>query len=252
MLTMKNLSASVADKTIINGLDLTLEPGKVHAIMGPNGSGKSTLSAVLAGDPSYSYQADVLELDGQDMTSMSAEERSHAGLFIGYQHPIAIPGVNNMVFLKAVINQQRKAKGLDEFDAYDIIKMIKTEAAQVGLPESFLQRDLNDEFSGGERKRNEILQMRLLDPSCIILDEIDSGLDVDALGAIAKAVNEKRSANKSFLLITHYQRLLNHITPDYVHIMAQGRIVHSGGPELAEKIEQQGYGWLNSETQESS
>lgn len=248
MLTIKNLSAAVAEKKIIQGLNLELEKGKVHAIMGPNGSGKSTLSAVLAGDPCYQIMADTMTLNGADLLSLDPEQRAHAGLFIGYQYPVAIPGVNNMVFLKAIINQQRKARGESELDAYDIIQMIKQQAQAVGLSESFLRRDLNDEFSGGERKRNEILQMRLLQPDCVVLDEIDSGLDVDALAVIADAVNDMRSADRTFLLITHYQRLLNHIKPDYVHVMVNGRVIHQGGPELAQRIEQEGYAWLQQET----
>lgn len=248
MLTIKNLSAHVAEKEIIQGLDLELEKGKVHAIMGPNGSGKSTLSAVLAGDPCYQVKADAITLDGQDIKVLPSEQRAHAGLFIGYQYPVAIPGVNNMVFLKAIINQQRKSRGQSELDAYDVIQLIKAQSEKVGLPQSFLRRDLNDEFSGGERKRNEILQMRLLQPDCVVLDEIDSGLDVDALAVIADAVNDMRTADRTFLLITHYQRLLKHIKPDYVHVMVQGKIIHQGGPELAEKIEQDGYAWLQQET----
>ncbi len=245
MLKIKNLIAEVQDeKRILNGLSLNVPKGQVHAVMGQNGSGKSTLSSVLMGDTSYQVSADSCQFNGQDLLSMSADERSRAGVFLAYQSPVAISGVNNMVFLKAILNKQRQANNLPELDVYDVMQKIKEAASMVGLDESFLLRDLNNEFSGGERKRNEILQMLLLEPKFCVLDEIDSGLDVDALRSIAENVNRMRSPERSFLLITHYQRLLDLIKPDVIHIMVNGLIKYTGGPDLAKKIEKHGFAWL--------
>ena len=245
MFTCKQLKASAHETDILRGVDLHIPPGQVHVIMGPNGSGKSTLSSCMMGDRNYQVTADVCQYQGQDLLSMSMDERSLAGIFLAYQNPVAISGVNNMVFLKAMMNKHREAQQLPPMDVYDVMTLIKQAAARVGLDESFLMRDLNDDFSGGERKRNEILQMILLQPKLCVLDEIDSGLDVDALKMIAQTVNDMRSPDRSFVIVTHYQRMLDLIEPCAIHVMKDGVVQCSGGSELADKIEAEGFSWLH-------
>lgn len=244
MLTIKNLEASVDNKAILKGLNLTVKPGEVHAIMGPNGSGKSTLGNILSGRPGYSVSNGSVEFNGANLLELSPEERARHGLFLGFQYPIEIPGVNNVYFLRAALNQQRKQAGLNELDAFDFLSLIKTRMQVLDMDEKFLQRGVNEGFSGGEKKRNEVLQMLVLEPKLAILDEIDSGLDIDALQLVAKGVNHLRDAKRSFILVTHYQRLLDYITPDYVHVLSQGKIIKSGGKDLALELEAKGYGWL--------
>jgi Fe-S cluster assembly ATP-binding protein len=253
MLNIKNLHASVQDdkqkvKTILRGLDLHINAGEVHAIMGPNGSGKSTLSNVLAGHSEYQVSQGSVELNGVDLLSLSPEERAVQGLFLAFQYPIEIPGVNNMYFLKAALNSLRKHRGQTPLDALDFMQLIKIKIKEVGLDDVFLQRAVNEGFSGGEKKRNEILQMLMLEPTFSILDETDSGLDIDALQIVAKGVNSLRSKDRSILVITHYQRLLDFIVPDFVHVMVNGQIIKSGGKELALELEAKGYGWLEGQT----
>jgi Fe-S cluster assembly ATP-binding protein len=245
MLKIKGLTVEAEGSSILNGLSLELEAGKVHAIMGPNGSGKSTLANVIAGKEDYAVTGGDLIFEGEDLQAMSPNERSLAGIFLAFQYPVSIPGVSNIGFLQSIVNQHAKAKGQPEMDAVDFLNKVKKHVKQVGLDESFLYRGLNDEFSGGEKKRNEILQMQLLDPKLVILDEIDSGLDIDALCSIAEGVNQLRSSERSFLIVTHYQRLLEYIKPDYVHVMHKGQLVRSGGAELALELEERGYGWLS-------
>ncbi len=244
MLEISNLHVSIGDQTILKGIDLTVKPGEVHAIMGPNGSGKSTLSHVLAGREGYEVIEGSVRYEGKDLLGLSPEARAHAGIFLGFQYPVEIPGVNNMYFLKAAINARRKANGLKELDAFDFIQMAKKKAGLVGLDESLLQRAVNEGFSGGEKKRNEIFQMAVLEPQLAILDETDSGLDIDALRIVAEGVNALRDPERAVILVTHYQRLLDYIVPDYVHVLSDGRIVRSGGRELALTLEEKGYGWL--------
>lgn len=249
MLSIKNLHATIQDekqniKPILRGLNLQIKPGEVHAIMGPNGSGKSTLSNVLAGRAEYDVTQGEVHLDNKDLLTLLPEERAADGLFLAFQYPVEIPGVNNMYFLKAALNSIRKHRGLDPLDAMDFLKLIKNKVKEIGLDESFLNRAVNEGFSGGEKKRNEILQMLLLEPRLAILDETDSGLDIDALQMVAKGVNSLRSPERSILVITHYQRLLDYIVPDYVHVMVNGQIIKSGGKELALELESKGYGWL--------
>ncbi|TAM90636.1 MAG: Fe-S cluster assembly ATPase SufC [Candidimonas sp.] len=244
MLEIKNLHASIGDKAILKGVDLSIKPGEVHAIMGPNGSGKSTLAQVLAGRENFHVDSGEVRWMGQDLLSMPIEERARSGLFLAFQYPIEIPGVSNAYFLKAAVNAVRKHQGLPELDSMDFIKRVKDEMKAVGMREEFLYRSVNEGFSGGEKKRNEVLQMALLQPKLAILDETDSGLDIDALKAVAEGVNHLRSPDRSLLVITHYQRLLDYIVPDYVHVLAAGRIVRSGGRELALELEKRGYGWL--------
>lgn len=245
MLKIKGLTVEAEGSSILNGLSLELEAGKVHAIMGPNGSGKSTLANVVAGKEDYTVTGGSLTFEGEDLQAMSPNERSLAGIFLAFQYPVSIPGVSNIGFLQSIVNQHAKAKGQPEMDAVDFLNKVKKNVKQVGLDESFLYRGLNDEFSGGEKKRNEILQMQLLEPKLVILDEIDSGLDIDALHSIAEGVNQLRSSERSFLIVTHYQRLLEYIKPDYVHVMHKGQLVRSGGAELALELEERGYGWLS-------
>lgn len=252
MLTIQNLQATVQDekqktKQILRGINLTVKPGEVHAIMGPNGSGKSTLANILAGREDYQITAGSVLLDNNDLLTMEPEQRAVNGLFLAFQYPVEIPGVNNMYFLKAAVNSLRKAKQLPPLDAIDFMSLVKAKAKEVGMDEKFLNRAVNEGFSGGEKKRNEILQMLMLEPRLAILDETDSGLDVDALQAVAKGVNSLRSSDRSFIVVTHYQRLLNYIVPDVVHIMVRGKIIKSGGKELALEIEGKGYGWLEKE-----
>ncbi len=243
MLTIKNLHVKLAeeDKQILKGVDLTVEAGRVHAIMGPNGSGKSTLSYVLAGREGYEVTEGTATLEGQDLLAMEPEERAAAGLFLAFQYPVEIPGVGNMTFLRTALNAQRKARGEAEISAGEFLKLIREKAKALNIDAEMMKRPVNVGFSGGEKKRNEILQMAVLEPRLCILDETDSGLDVDAMKLVAEGVNALRDAGRGFLVITHYQRLLDHIRPDVVHIMADGRIVKSGGPELALEVEQNGY-----------
>jgi Fe-S cluster assembly ATP-binding protein len=241
MLEIKNLTVRVDDKTILDGLNLTVKTGEVAAIMGPNGSGKSTLSYVVAGRPDYEVLDGEVLLDGENILAMEPDERAAAGVFLAFQYPLEIPGVGTMTFLKAALNAQLKAKGMAELTTPEFIKRVNAAAASLEIPKDMLKRALNVGFSGGEKKRMEILQMALLQPSFCILDETDSGLDIDALRVVADGVNALRSPERSFLVITHYQRLLNHIVPDSVHVMANGRIVRSGGPELALELEANGY-----------
>ncbi|MEO0693372.1 MAG: Fe-S cluster assembly ATPase SufC [Pseudomonadota bacterium] len=243
MLEIKNLHVSLEeeDKEILKGVDLTVEAGKVHAIMGPNGSGKSTLSYVLSGRDGYEVTAGEATLEGDDILEMEPEERAAAGLFLAFQYPVEIPGVGNMTFLRTALNAQRKARGEDEVSAADFLKLIREKAKALKIDADMLKRPVNVGFSGGEKKRNEILQMAMLEPKMCILDETDSGLDVDAMKLVSEGVNALRDAGRGFLVITHYQRLLDHIKPDFVHIMADGRIVKTGGPELALEVENNGY-----------
>jgi Fe-S cluster assembly ATP-binding protein len=249
MLEIKNLHVDLEeeDKSILKGVDLTVEAGKVHAIMGPNGSGKSTLSYVLSGRDGYTVTDGTATLGGQDLLELEAEERAAAGLFLAFQYPVEIPGVGNMTFLRTALNAQRKARGQDEVSAADFLKLVRQKAKDLEIDADMLKRPVNVGFSGGEKKRNEILQMAVLEPKMCILDETDSGLDVDAMKLVAKGVNGLRDAGRGFLLITHYQRLLDHIVPDVVHIMSEGRIIKSGGPELALEVEKDGYANLKSE-----
>jgi len=244
MLTINGLKASVDGKQILRGLDLQVNDGEVHAIMGPNGSGKSTLAQVLAGRDSFTVDGGSVEWDGRDMLELATEERAREGLFLAFQYPVEIPGVSNAYFLKAAVNAVRRHRGLPELDAMDFLAKVKAEMKAVGMREEFLYRSVNEGFSGGEKKRNEVLQMALLEPKLAILDETDSGLDIDALRVVADGVNRLRSPERSMIVITHYQRLLDYIVPDKVHVLAQGRIIRSGGPELAHELEERGYSWL--------
>ncbi len=247
LLEIQNLHAEVEGKKILKGVDLTLEPGEVHAIMGPNGSGKSTLAQILAGKADYEITEGRILFDGEDLVEMSPEERAREGIFLAFQYPVEIPGVSNTYFLKAAVNAVRKHRGLSEHDAIDFLKLIKEKVTLVGLDEGLLQRPVNEGFSGGEKKRNEIFHMAVLEPRLCVLDETDSGLDIDALRIVADGVNSLRSAERSFLVITHYQRLLNYIVPDFVHVLIDGRVVQSGGKELALALESKGYSWLEVE-----
>ncbi|WP_395540072.1 Fe-S cluster assembly ATPase SufC [Neotabrizicola sp. sgz301269] len=243
MLEIKNLHVKLEeeDKVILRGVDLVVNPGEVHAIMGPNGSGKSTLSYVLAGREGYEVTDGEASLDGEALLEMEPEERAAAGLFLAFQYPVEIPGVGNMTFLRTAVNAQRKARGEEELSAGDFLKLVREKAKQLKIDAEMLKRPVNVGFSGGEKKRNEILQMAMLEPKMCILDETDSGLDVDAMKLVAEGVNALRDPGRAFLVITHYQRLLDHIKPDVVHIMAAGRIIRSGGPELALEVENNGY-----------
>ena len=244
MLSIKNLHARVQDKTILKGLELEIKPGEVHAIMGPNGAGKSTLGYVLSGRPGYEVEQGSAELNGQNLFEMDTEERARAGLFLAFQYPVEIPGVSNMEFLKASVDAVRKARGEDALSSAEFLKIARVACKQVNLPVEFLKRGVNEGFSGGEKKRNEIMQMILLEPTLCILDETDSGLDIDALKVVAEGVNSQRNDKRSFIVVTHYQRLLDYIKPDFVHVLSDGKIVKSGGPELAQELEAQGYSWL--------
>jgi len=244
MLEIKNLHVSVEGVDILKGIDLKVNAGEVHAIMGPNGSGKSTLTRVLAGHPSYKVTQGRVTYEGQDLLEMSIEERARQGVFLAFQYPIDIPGVNNAYFLKAAVNEIRKAKGLEELDAMEFLEFLKEKIKLVEMDESFLSRPVNEGFSGGEKKRNEILQLAALNPKLAILDETDSGLDIDALKIVSEGVNRLRSKSRSFILVTHYQRMLNYITPDRVHVLMGGKIVLSGGKDLAFKLEEKGYEWV--------
>jgi len=244
MLTIKDLTVKIEDKTILKGLNLTINPGEVHAIMGPNGSGKSTLANVIAGREEYEVVGGQILFNGEDLLEMEVEERAHAGVFLAFQYPVEIPGVSNANFLKSAVNSLRTARGEEELDAITTLKLIREKAALVEMDEKFLQRSLNEGFSGGEKKRNEMLQMALLEPQLAVLDETDSGLDIDALKVVANAVNKLRDEERSFVVVTHYQRLLNYIIPDFVHVLYNGVIVKSGGKELALELEDRGYEWV--------
>jgi Fe-S cluster assembly ATP-binding protein len=244
LLKIENLSAKVGGKNVVQGLSLTLKAGEVHAIMGPNGSGKSTLAYVLAGRPGYEVTGGSVEFLGKDLLAMPAEERARAGMFLGFQYPVEIPGVNNVYLLKAAVNAKRKAAGQPEVDAYEFLQLVRGKMKLMQMDESFLSRGVNEGFSGGEKKRNEILQMLVLEPVLAVLDETDSGLDIDALKVVARGVNSLRTADRGVLLITHYQRLLDHIVPDHVHVLARGTIARSGDKTLAQELEKRGYDWV--------
>ena len=244
MLKITDLTANVGDKQILKGISLKVNPGEVHAIMGPNGSGKSTLAQVVAGHPGYHVTGGSVEFEGQDLLAMDAEVRAQAGIFLAFQYPVEIPGVSNAYFLRAAYNELRKARGEEEVDPMEFLDVMTEKLKIVEMTEAMLQRSVNAGFSGGEKKRNEILQMAVLDPKLAILDETDSGLDIDALRIVAEGVNKLKRPNNATIVVTHYQRLLNYIVPDYVHVLAQGRIVRSGGKELALELEERGYDWL--------
>ena len=245
MLSINNLHASVNDTPILHGIDLEVKAGEVHAIMGPNGSGKSTFANVLAGREQYRVTQGEMNYRGQDLLAMPPEDRARAGIFLAFQYPVEIPGVSNIYFLKAALNAIRKYRGLEELDAMDFMALVKEKVEMVKMDEALIYRSVNEGFSGGEKKRNEIVQMMVLEPALAVLDETDSGLDIDALKTVADGVNRLRSGERAFIVVTHYQRLLNYILPDYVHVLGNGHIVKSGGPELALELEQHGYGWLN-------
>lgn len=247
MLSIKNLQVEIDDKAVLKGLDLEIGTGETHAIMGPNGSGKSTLAHVLSGRDGYRVTDGQVLFKGRDLLAMETEERARLGLFLAMQYPVELPGVNNMMFLRESLNAIRRARGEAELDAVAFMKRVREKAKEVGLDEKLLKRNVNAGFSGGEKKRNEILQMALLEPRLAILDETDSGLDIDALRIVAEGVNQLRGPDRSIILITHYQRLLDYIQPDRVHVLAGGRIVRSGGRELALELEQKGYGWIDEE-----
>ena len=245
MLEIKNLSAAVGGKTILKGINLSLKPGEVHAIMGPNGSGKSTLAQVLAGRDSYVIEGGEVTFMGKDLLDMSPEDRACEGIFLAFQYPVEIPGVSNSYFLRSALNAMKKYRGEPEVDAMDFLAMIKEKAALVHMDAALINRAVNEGFSGGEKKRNEIFQMAVLDPKLAILDETDSGLDIDALKIVAEGVNALRRPDRAVLVITHYQRLLDYIVPDFVHVLADGRIIKSGDKNLATELEAKGYGWLD-------
>jgi Fe-S cluster assembly ATP-binding protein len=244
ILRIENLRVGIDGKEIIKGLNLTINAGEVHAIMGPNGTGKSTLANVLAGKPGYEVLEGKVLFMGKDLLELEPEERARQGLFLAFQYPVEIPGVTNANFMKTAVNEVRKYRNLEPLDAFDFLQMMKERASLVGLDVSYLNRNVNEGFSGGEKKRNEIFQLAMLEPTLAILDETDSGLDIDALKIVANGVNSLRSSDRSFLVITHYQRLLNYLTPDFVHVMYDGKIVLSGGSELAHELESKGYDWL--------
>jgi len=246
LLEIKNLHATVNGNEILKGVDLKVNPGEVHSIMGPNGSGKSTLAQVLARRESYEVTGSV-QFNGKDLLAMKPEEAACDGLFLAFQYPVEIPGISNAYFLRAALNSIRKAHGEDELDAIDFLPLLKEKMKLLEMDEKFLNRPVNEGFSGGEKKRNEIVQMAVLEPRLAVLDETDSGLDIDALKVVAKGVNAMRNKDRAFVVVTHYQRLLNYIVPDYVHVLVNGRIVKSGGPELALELEAKGYGWTEGE-----
>jgi Fe-S cluster assembly ATP-binding protein len=244
LLEISDLTARVAGKEILNGVNLTVNAGEVHAIMGPNGSGKSTLAQVLAGREDYEVTRGSVTFEGHDLLAMRAEERARAGLFLGFQYPVEIPGVNNVYLLKAALNAKRKAAGEPEVDAYDFLALIRQKMKFMQMSETFLTRGVNEGFSGGEKKRNEVLQMLVLEPKLAILDETDSGLDIDALKVVSQGVNSLRDPKRAVVLVTHYQRLLDYVIPDYVHVLSGGRIVKSGDKSLAQELERRGYDWV--------
>jgi Fe-S cluster assembly ATP-binding protein len=247
MLSITDLFARVEEKEILKGLNLTVNPGEVHAIMGPNGSGKSTLGNVLSGRDGYQVTGGNVEFNGKPLFDLDIEERAREGIFLAFQYPVEIPGVSNMEFLKAAVDAKRKHNGEAELSAVEFMKLARETSKRVSLDQAFLKRGVNEGFSGGEKKRNEIMQMMLLEPSLCILDETDSGLDIDALQVVANGVNAMRTPERSFIVVTHYQRLLDYIVPDYVHVLANGRIVKTGGKELALQLEEKGYGWIEQE-----
>ena len=244
MLTIENLHAEIDGKAILKGIDLDVKPGEVHAIMGPNGSGKSTLSSVVAGSEEYEISKGSLIMDGEDLTDLDAEERAHKGIFLSFQYPVEIPGVSVTNFIKTAINASRKAQGMEDMPASELLKKIREKAGMLDIDTKFLSRSLNEGFSGGEKKRNEIFQMAMLEPRLAILDETDSGLDIDALKIVANGVNKLKSKDNAVVLITHYQRLLDYIVPDFVHVLFDGKIVKSGTKELAHELEAKGYDWI--------
>jgi len=244
MLAISNLKAGIAGNEILNGVDLTVDAGEVHAIMGPNGSGKSTLAQVIAGHADYVVSEGTVEFDGKDLLDLEPEERAREGIFLGFQYPVEIAGVNNAYLLKAAVNAKRKHLGMDEIDAFEFLKLAREKMALLDMDQSFLNRGVNEGFSGGEKKRNEILQMAMLEPRLAILDETDSGLDIDALKAVASGVNSLRQPDRAIVLVTHYQRLLDYIEPDFVHVLSKGKIVRSGDKSLALELEERGYEWV--------
>ena len=250
MLSVTNLDVAVNGGMILNELNLEVQAGEVHAIMGPNGSGKSTFANVLAGHPGYEVTAGSVIYEGQDLLQMDPEERARRGVFLAFQYPVEIPGVSNVYLLKAAVNEIRKHRGESELDAVKFLKLVREKLKLVDMKEEFLHRAVNEGFSGGEKKRNEIFQMAMLEPKLAILDETDSGLDIDALKVVAQGVNELRDASRSIVMVTHYQRLLDYIVPDYVHVLSGGRVVKSGGKELALELEEHGYGWIEGQTAE--
>jgi len=244
MLEIKNLQVKVAGKEILKGIDLSIGPGEVHAVMGPNGSGKTTLAQVLAGRLAYEVTGGTARFEGKDLLALKPEDRAREGVFMAFQYPVEIPGVSNAYFLKAALNAIRKYRGLEEIDAMDFMGLVQDKAKLLGLDETFMKRGLNEGFSGGEKKKNEVFQMAVLEPKFCILDETDSGLDIDALRLVANGVNTMRSPKRSMLVVTHYQRLLDYVVPDFVHVLVDGRIVKSGDADLARNLEKHGYGWI--------
>jgi Fe-S cluster assembly ATP-binding protein len=244
MLEVKNLKVRVEEKEILHGVDLTVRAGEVHAIMGPNGSGKSTFARALAGHPGYEVTDGQVTYNGKDLLDMDPDERAREGVFMAFQYPVEIPGVNNAYFLKAAVNAKRRHQGLEELDAMDFMTIVREKAKILDVDEKMMSRAVNEGFSGGEKKRNEIFHMAVLEPTLAILDETDSGLDIDALRIVSQGVNAMRNADRAFIVVTHYQRLLNYIVPDFVHVLSDGRLVRSGGRELALELEEKGYGWL--------
>ncbi|MCD0469573.1 Fe-S cluster assembly ATPase SufC [Flavobacterium sp. JAS] len=247
MLSIKNLHAGIGDKEILKGINIEIKAGEVHAIMGPNGSGKSTLSAVIAGNENYEVTDGAVFLDGEDLADLAPEERAHKGVFLSFQYPVEIPGVSVTNFMKTAINETRKANGQEEMPANEMLKVIREKSELLEIDRKFLSRSLNEGFSGGEKKRNEIFQMAMLEPKLAILDETDSGLDIDALRIVANGVNKLKSEKNAIIVITHYQRLLDYIVPDFVHVLYNGKIVKSGGKELAYELEEKGYDWIKAE-----
>jgi Fe-S cluster assembly ATP-binding protein len=244
MLEVKDLHGGIEGKEILKGIDLAVKPGEVHAIMGPNGSGKSTFAQVLAGHPGYEVTGGSVRFEGQDLLEMEADERARAGLFLAFQYPVAIRGVTNAYFLQSAINTQRKEQGLEEFDTLEFAELLESKLEMLGWDDHLIHRAVNDGFSGGEKKRNEIIQLAMLEPKLAILDETDSGLDIDAVKAVSEAVNQFRSPERSFILVTHYERILNYVTPDHVHVLAGGKVVMSGDMQLALELEAKGYDWI--------
>jgi Fe-S cluster assembly ATP-binding protein len=252
MLDIRNLQVRVEDKEILHGLDLRVNPGEVHAIMGPNGSGKSTLAQVLAGRENFEVTGGEVRYQGSDLLPLAPEQRAREGIFLAFQYPVEIPGVSNVYLLKAAVNNIRRHRGLPELDALEFLSLIKEKMNLMQMSDELLYRAVNEGFSGGEKKRNEILQMALLEPKLAILDETDSGLDIDALQIVANGINALRNPQRAMIMVTHYQRLLDYVEPDYVHVLSQGRIVKSGGKELALELEQRGYGWLENDAAQNS
>ena len=252
MLKISNLHARVEDKSILKGIDLEINPGEVHAIMGPNGSGKSTLASIIAGKEDYEVRQGKIIFNGEEISELNADERAHKGLFLSFQYPVEIPGVSVTNFIKTALNETRKAKGLDDMPANKMLKLIREKSEMLEIDRKFLSRSLNEGFSGGEKKRNEIFQMAMLEPKLAILDETDSGLDIDALRIVANGVNKLKNSENATLVITHYQRLLDYIVPDFVHVLYDGKIVKSGGKELAFELEEKGYDWIKKEASQNA